>query len=583
MPSTRGSSLMVSTSSRCSRLAHDDARRRRPAGSSGGGRSSTLEPAALVEAAAPRRCRPAPRGARVPRAASAPRRTSSARSSRAEPAALRARRHGDGHARRRRSPPCVEPGVPERRRRRRSSDHVVAARPAGELGPPGRLGDQASSAKSSRSSAASGREVGPAQLAHGRAPQRSRRTPLRRVVSGVRAAQVERLDRHRLARRQPAQRHRGPASRRSTSSGWPSGARRTRRGRAAAPDRRRQGPHGRGQLGRAVDGGLAQRARRRRSSRSAPSRPPCGARRWRRARSSTPSRSASACVGERVEAADAVHRDAERVADVTRRDQADPQPGERPGPDADRDGGEVGGEAPAAASVSRDQRRQLLGVRARVDRRLPRRSRRRGARTVTPIAEVEVSIARISTAHRPRATQPGIRGVAAPAPTDAGDGRGALLGGGVDVEHDLEPVLAEVLGEPVAPLDHGDASSSEVSRSRSSSSSDAAEPVGVDVHQRRAADERRVHPGDDERRRGDRAAHAEALADALGERGLAGAEAAGEHDRSPARSSAPSAPARAPGCRRHRAATTRRPLTRRPRARSVRLGRGATRRFLAMS
>ena len=53
------------------------------------------------------------------------------------------------------------------------------------------------------------------------------------------------------------------------------------------------------------------------------------------------------------------------------------------------------------------------------------------------------------------------------------------------------------------------ASSSDVSRSRSSSSSMPAQPVGVDVHQRRPVRERRVLAGDHERGRGDVAADAE--------------------------------------------------------------------------
>ncbi len=56
-----------------------------------------------------------------------------------------------------------------------------------------------------------------------------------------------------------------------------------------------------------------------------------------------------------------------------------------------------------------------------------------------------------------------------------------------------------------------------------------AEPVGVDVHEVRPADGRRVHPGDDERRRGDLATHPQPGADALGERRLARPQRAAEH------------------------------------------------------
>ena len=67
------------------------------------------------------------------------------------------------------------------------------------------------------------------------------------------------------------------------------------------------------------------------------------------------------------------------------------------------------------------------------------------------------------------------------------------------------------------------------SMSRSSSSSGGAQPVRVDVHERRAAHERRMRPRDHERRALHRSAHAEPGADAARERRLAGAERTGEH------------------------------------------------------
>ena len=74
----------------------------------------------------------------------------------------------------------------------------------------------------------------------------------------------------------------------------------------------------------------------------------------------------------------------------------------------------------------------------------------------------------------------------------------------------------------------------------------AAQPVGVDVHQRHPAVA--VHAGDDERRRGDRLADAEAGADALRQRGLAGPERPDQDDevagpQQPAEGRGP-----APGC-----------------------------------
>ena len=68
------------------------------------------------------------------------------------------------------------------------------------------------------------------------------------------------------------------------------------------------------------------------------------------------------------------------------------------------------------------------------------------------------------------------------------------------------------------------------SMSRSSSSARRAQPVRVDVHERRAADERRVRAGDHERRALHGSAHAEARRDPARERRLARAERAGEHD-----------------------------------------------------
>ena len=73
-------------------------------------------------------------------------------------------------------------------------------------------------------------------------------------------------------------------------------------------------------------------------------------------------------------------------------------------------------------------------------------------------------------------------------------------------------------------------SSRSASRSRSSRLDRAAQTVGVDVDERGAADERRVHARDDEGGRRDRSAHAQALGDALGQGRLASPEVAAEHD-----------------------------------------------------
>ena len=95
-------------------------------------------------------------------------------------------------------------------------------------------------------------------------------------------------------------------------------------------------------------------------------------------------------------------------------------------------------------------------------------------------------------------------------------------------------------------------SSSVASRSRSSTSargSAGPQPVGVDVHQRhRPPAGSAVHPGDHEGRRGDRRRAPQPGADALGQRGLAGAERAASTTRSPARSSAGQPPPERRGC-----------------------------------
>src|SRR5699024_153440 len=61
----------------------------------------------------------------------------------------------------------------------------------------------------------------------------------------------------------------------------------------------------------------------------------------------------------------------------------------------------------------------------------------------------------------------------------------------------------------------------------------AAEPVGVHVHQIGPVAEAGMDPFDDEGGRGDRAPHPQAVAEPLGEGGLAGAERAVEHEQVP--------------------------------------------------
>ena len=106
---------------------------------------------------------------------------------------------------------------------------------------------------------------------------------------------------------------------------------------------------------------------------------------------------------------------------------------------------------------------------------------------------------------------------------------------------------AQVLGEAVAPLDDRDAVVDVGVEVEVVELEGAAEPVGVDVHQGRATDERGVHPGDDEGRRGDRPADAQPVADPLGQGRLPGAQATGEHDEV-AGAQQPARAAPKPGC-----------------------------------
>ena len=95
-------------------------------------------------------------------------------------------------------------------------------------------------------------------------------------------------------------------------------------------------------------------------------------------------------------------------------------------------------------------------------------------------------------------------------------------------DDDLEPGVGDAVEQPGPPLDDDDRAVEvevevlELGRTR--------QPVRVDVHERGAADEARVRSGEHERRTLHGAAHAEALADAARERGLAGPERPGEHD-----------------------------------------------------
>jgi hypothetical protein len=99
----------------------------------------------------------------------------------------------------------------------------------------------------------------------------------------------------------------------------------------------------------------------------------------------------------------------------------------------------------------------------------------------------------------------------------------------VGLDRDLQAVLRQAFGQPLAPLDHGDRAGCVRVEIQVVHLADAAEPVGVRVHQRGpGSGQRRMDPGDDEGRRGDRPAHPESLADALHQGRLARPERTGQ-------------------------------------------------------
>src|SRR6516225_6616877 len=90
------------------------------------------------------------------------------------------------------------------------------------------------------------------------------------------------------------------------------------------------------------------------------------------------------------------------------------------------------------------------------------------------------------------------------------------------IELDLPPGLAQTVDHPAAPLDDNDGVVDvhiEIVELGG-----RPEPVGVDVHERRASDERWMRTREDERGALNRAPHAETRRDAAGERRLARAE-----------------------------------------------------------
>ena len=108
--------------------------------------------------------------------------------------------------------------------------------------------------------------------------------------------------------------------------------------------------------------------------------------------------------------------------------------------------------------------------------------------------------------------------------------RGGRGGRGPRRDRDLQEAGGQALDQVLAPLHDGDRAVHVRVQVQVVDLGPAAQPVGVGVHQVRPAAQGRVHPGDDEGRRGHRAAHAQPGADALGQRRLARPERPGQDD-----------------------------------------------------
>ena len=158
-------------------------------------------------------------------------------------------------------------------------------------------------------------------------------------------------------------------------------------------------------------------------------------------------------------------------------------------------------------------------------------SSRAPSRDATVTAGVAVS--RASSTVRLSARQAWRRWAARRPPTAGRPGAARQVAGLVGdvvppVQRDLQPVLGETLDLALTPLDDGDRLVQRGVQVEVVDLGQVAEPVGVHVHQGRTAGQRRVHPRDHERRRGDRPAHPEPGPEAAGERGLARTEVSAE-------------------------------------------------------
>ena len=213
---------------------------------------------------------------------------------------------------------------------------------------------------------------------------------------------------------------------------------------------------------------------------------------------------------------------------------ADPQTGERPWAATDHDGVEVVDGEPGVGERAEHVRGQLLGVRAGVDGDpLGEHLELSPSSLTTPAvtAGVAVSIARITRAHGRLHCQMAVR-------TSVSGPRSSRMS---------RWLLGEPLGEPFSPLDDHDGVVEvgvEVQRVEFAEQVGGCvveQPVHVDVdHRRGARPARRMHPGQHERRRGDRALDIHRLGDSLGQHGFSRTQRPDSTTTSPARSCSPS-------------------------------------------
>ena len=213
---------------------------------------------------------------------------------------------------------------------------------------------------------------------------------------------------------------------------------------------------------------------------------------------------------------------------------ADPQPGEQAGAETDHDQGDLPEVSLGARQTVADQRHQLLGVgHPVVDRRGGQHLPAAGQSDIDHSGGVQCQHQRLVRRSGPWVSHG--RGQLRSTACQRGP-MGRIMttrppcSPSVVHEVELEPAGRQMLGDVLAPLDHGDRLVQGGVEIEIVQLLGSAEPIGVDMHQLGAAGRRRMDPGQHEGRRDDRAHRSQSGPDALGQRGLAGAEIAGGDD-----------------------------------------------------